>query len=471
MEGKIMGRTSDRSVLIRLLVFFLIPALLSLPGCKSVEKESEVTIDPVMDLLNQTYFFEKSPEELYFAKVSQDTDSEQGATIKYLSAFHDGEATYIFFDVTDTGSDLFSKGSNGFDFSLDQYDFLEKTGYNDSRQYDLVSYDEQTRTATMCVEYIGPLQTEDLSFHIYSMTGNQKMINMDFDDIDLYKMMKETPGEFEPEDEYAGAGTSFGVMDEQTGVAQPVEMPEFEEGNGSTVYRLKKDVLSVPIEDDEGNHVADITNIGWRNGWLHVQINPENKINWQTNFNLKKNQGDELIYSPFHLSFGAVRGEEAQNDYYEYVFYVGDLTRENLDCIIAFQNAFYRATTLKGDWEIKLSIPDSLLKILEADKAVPLEDRELLIRRAVISPVNITLFSSRKDIPEENVSLFYGIGPEDLNIKIIYRDGSSAEVPKETGHSFGNQKGKMFRFIYTAENFSDIAGLEVNGILFPAGEQ
>jgi hypothetical protein len=149
---------------------------------------------------------------------------------------------------------------------------------------------------------------------------------------------------------------------------------------------------------------------------------------------------------------------------------VGDLTRENLDCSIAFRNSGYRATSLKGDWEIKLSIPDSLLKRLEADKAVPLGDQELLIRRAVISPVNVTLFASRTDVPEERVGWFYNIRPEDLNLKIIYKDGGTAAVPEESGRSHGNQKGEMFRFIHTAENFADISGLEVNGVLFPIEE-
>lgn len=458
------------SILSCFLAIVLVLTAIGFSGCTNVEEEQEKSKDPVMNLIGQTYFFDKAPEELSFGKAIQDTDSDQGVTIKYLSAFHDGEATYIFFDLTDTGANLFCRGSNGFDFSLDEYDFLEKTGYNDSRQYDLISYDEKTRTATLCVEYIGPLQTEELSFHIYSVTGNQKTINTEFEDVDLYEMLKKTTGEFEPESEFVGGSTGFGIFDEKTGESRTVEMPEFDEGNGDTVYRLKKDALSIPVDDTEGNHVADITNIGWRNGWLHIQLNPENSIKWETNFNLKNNKTGDLIYSPFNLSFGTVQDGEELNDYREYVFYVGDMTEENLDCTIAFIKSAYRATSLKGDWDLTLSIPDSLLKNLEAGKTVPLKDQELLIQRAVISPVNITLFASRKDVPEEYTDRFYGISSTDLNLKIIYQNGKTAEVPNEAGQLIGNQKGNLFRYIYSAENFGEITGLEVNGVLFPVKE-
>jgi len=466
-----MGEKINKRILGYLLVFILLSTAVGLSGCKNTAKEQEKNVDPIMNLLNQTYFFKGAPKELYFGKASSESFSDQGVTIKYISSFHDGEATYIFFDLTDTGAGLFSKGSNGFDLSVDKYDFLEKAGYNDSRQYDLISYDEKTRTATLCVEYIGPLQTDDLSFHIYSIIGNQKTINVDFEDIDLYEMLSKTAGTFEMENEFVGGGTSFGIIDEQTGESRTVQMPEFDEGNGPSVHRLKKNVLSIPVENSEGNHVADITNIGWRNGWLHVQVNPENSIAWETQFNLKNNRTGDLIYSPFNLSFGIAQDGEELKDYYEFVFYVGDMTKENLDCSIAFRNSVYRATSLKGDWEIKLSIPDSLLKKLEADKAVPVEDQELLIQRAVVSPVNITLFASRKDIAEEHTDWFYSIDPDDLNLKIIYQDGKTATVPKESGGLHGNQKGDLFRFLYTAENFIDITGLEVNGVLFPVEEE
>ncbi len=457
----------DRLLLLCIMALFAAFTIIGLTSCKDTEKEQGQSADPTMELLRQTNFFKSAPEELYFGKALQESFSDQGVTIKHRAAFHDGEATYIFFDVIDTGAGIFSQGSNGLDFSLDQYDFLEKAGYNDSRLHELISYEEETRTATICVEYIGPLQIEELSFHIYSMTGNQKMINKDFEKVDLYEMLKDKPGEYEPENEYIGGSTSFGVIDEQTGESRTIEMPEFDEGNGTTTYRLKKDVLSIPVEDEEGNHVADITNIGWKNGWLHIQLNPENRFKWETNFNLENNRTEDLVYSPFHLSFGTGPDGEALTDYYEYVFYVGAMTEENLDCSIVFKNSAYRAVTLKGDWEIKLSIPDSLLKRLEADKRVPVDDQQLLIRRAVISPVNITLFASGKDVPEDLAGWFWGISVDDLKLKILYQDGKTAAIPEGSGYIHGNQKGAMFRLKHTAENFEEITGLEVNGVYFP----
>jgi hypothetical protein len=439
-------------------------SVMGLTGCKASKGDSTSDDNRIMDLIDQSGYFKGAPKELYFGEALQESSSDQGVTVKYLASFNDGEATYLFFDLIDTGADLFGKESNGFDFSLEKYDFLEKAGYTDSKIYDVISYDKKTRTATICVEYIGPLN-KDISFHIYSMSGNQKMINLTVKDLDLYGMQEKEFSEFEQEDQFRGASTSFGIMDEETGLSQSVDMPEFDEGSQNTIYRLKKDMLALPVKDVEGNHIADITNIGWRDGWLHIQINPNNNINWNTDFNLKSNKTGELLYSPFNMSFGLVNGRDEPNDYYEYVFYVGDRTQDNLDYSILFRNANYRATDLTGDWEIKFVIPDSLVKKLEPNKSIPVKGNELLIQRAVVSPVNITLFASRKDVTEELMDWFGRLYLDDLDIKIVYQDGSIINIPKQSG-SQENQKGKLFRYTYTAKNFDDIIGLEVNGVLF-----
>ena len=452
-----------------LLCAFLTVALLftGLTGCKDGTEENKNSgEDNITNLINQSNYFKGAPNELDLGEALQESFSDQGVTAKYLAAFNDGEATYLFFDIIDTGADLFSKGSKGFDFSLNEYDFLEKTGYTDSKIYDVISYDEKTRTATICVEYIGLLQNENISFHIYSMSGNQKMINYTLEDIDLYAELKKTAGEFESEDQFMGSGTGFGIFDEETGETQEVEMPEFEEGNGDSVFRLKTDVLTLPVEDEYGNHIADITNIGWRNGWLHVQINPANNIKWDTNFNLQNKEDGKLLYSPFNISFGSIGDGDEQKDYYEYMFYVGDMTKENLDYSIAFRSTAYRATDLKGDWEIKFAIPNALIKKLEANKSIHVKGHELLIQRAVISPVNITLFTARKDVSEERTNWFYGLNPDELDLKLVYQDGKTKDIPRQSGHTLGNQKGDMFRITYTADNFDDITGMEVNGVLF-----
>jgi Copper amine oxidase N-terminal domain. len=422
----------------------------------------------ITNLINQSGYFKGAPKELCLGEAIRGSFSDQGVTVQYRAAFSDGEAIYLFFDLIDTGANLFCEGGNGKDFSLDKYDFFEKTGYTDSRMYDVISYDEKTRTATICVEYIGPLQNDSISFHINSMSGNQKVINYTLDDVDLYDMLKKTTGEFESEDQFVGCHTSFSILDEKTGAINNVGMPDFEEGNGNSVYRLKKDAFALALENENGNHVADITNIGWRDGWLHVQINPENDIKWDhTNFNLKNNKTIELVYSPFHISFGARDDGRGQDNYYEYMFYVGDFTKENLNYSIAFRNSVYKATDLTGDWEIGFAIPDAMVKKLEVNKPIPVKGHELLMQRAVISPVKITLFASSKDVPDERDNWFYGLSVDDLDLKIVYQDGKTVDIPKKSGYIHGNQKGDMFRITYTAENFDDIAGLEVNGVLLP----
>lgn len=460
-----MSKNRARSLMLVCLLTMTVALMMAgLTGCKESKADPTNGQNSVMNLMDQSGYFKGAPKELYFGKASQESFSDQGVTVKYLAAFNDGEATYLFFNIIDTGADLFSKRNGGYDFSLEEYDFSQKIGYTDSKMYDVVSYDEKMRTTTLCVEYIGSLPKENITFHVYSMNGNQKMINYTLEELDLYEMLKKTNGDFELEDQFLGGSTSFSIFDEKTGQSRNVDMPEFDEGNGDTTYRLKKDVIALPIEDEEGNRVADITNIGWKNGWLHVQINPENNIEWDmAQFNLQHNKTEKRLYSPFNMSFGGRSDQDVQDDYYEYVFYVGDKTKENLDYSISFRNTTYKDTVRKGDWQIKFAIPNSLVKKLEANKSISVNGHKILIDRAVVSPVKITLFAARDHVPEELEEL----GPDDLDLKIVYQDGKTIDIPKQSGYTHGNQKGYMFRITYTAENFEDIIGLEVKGVFFP----
>ena len=451
----------------RLVLIVLILLVIGLTGCKDSGDGSLKAEDKNMALVNQSHSFKGVPEELYFGKVVQESFSDQGLDVKYLSSFNDGVATYLFLEIIDTGSNLFNEKSNGNDFSLNNYDFLEKTGYTDSKFYGLISFDKKRLAATICVEYIGTLDNENISFHIYSLNGNQKIINETIDEINLYDALIKTNGEFENDNQFMGVSTSVGVIGEVTGKSKRVEMPEFNEGFGNSIYRLKKDIMAIPIKDEEGNQVADITNVGWKNGWLHVQINPNNNIEWiRGGFNLKNNDTGDYLYSPFNMAFGIVDGQVEQSDYYEYVFYVGDMTKENLDYSISFRNVTYMATKLTGDWEIKFAITNSLVKNLDSNEAIPVKGEKLLVQSAVISPVNITLFASSKDVTEEQMDWFRRLNLADFDVKILYEDKKTIDVPKQSG-IFANQKGLLLRFVYTPENFADIVGLEVNGVTFP----
>ncbi|MDD4592988.1 MAG: hypothetical protein PHG06_21595 [Parabacteroides sp.] len=75
---------------------------------------------------------------------------------------------------------------------------------------------------------------------------------------------------------------------------------------------------------------------------------------------MQNNNTEESLHSPFSMFFGVADSQDVPDDYYEYVFYVGDQAQENLDYSINFRNATYRATDLTGDWEIRFNIPETL---------------------------------------------------------------------------------------------------------------
>ncbi|MCK9526864.1 MAG: hypothetical protein M0R49_13185 [Limnochordia bacterium] len=303
-----MGIKNIRANKFPLLIFglFLCVMLITtgLSGCSGgKEKPDTGNENIVIDLIEQSspFFFRGTPQELYLGEATQESFLDQGVEIKYLGSFNDGEAFYLFLDVIDIDGDFFGDIFTGRNFSINEYDFFEKTGYTDSKIYEVISWDKDEGRATLCIEYIGLLEETSISFHIYSMSVNA------------------TPN----------------------------------------------------------------------------------------------------------------------------------------------------SNNITGDWEIKFAINNSLTKKLEADKTVPFKGHEFLVRRAVISPINTTLFASREDVPKE----INRMNRDDIEIKIVYEDGDKTIIPKESGYIHKNQKGYMFRIPYTAENFENIEGLEINGVLFPVVEK
>lgn len=288
---------------VRIIVLLLSVTLFAagLAACKDNTERPEMSDkERIMSLMEKSFFFETAPEELYFGEAIEESFTDQDVTLKYLGAFSDGEGVYLFVDIVDEAGIFFSEKDNPYYASINEYDFFEKAGYTDSRVYDVLDYNNEESTVTVCFEYIGLLEEDNISFHIYSMGG-----------------------------------------------------------------------------DVSGTRPA-----------------------------------------------------------------------------------------LTGDWEIKFAITDSLVKPLEADKYLNYNGYDFLVKRAVISPIKITLFAAREDVPEEIME----IQPKDLEIKLVYKNGESLGISGDSGYAHVNQKGYMFRIIHTAKDYEDIVGLEVNGVVFPVIE-
>src|SRR5665647_1036481 len=107
-----------------LLLIVLIVLVLGVTGCKDSRDGSVDGEDKNMALVNQSHLFKGTPEELYFGEALQESFSDQGLDVKYLSSFNDGVATYLFLELIDTGSNLFDEESNGNDFTSVSYTHL-----------------------------------------------------------------------------------------------------------------------------------------------------------------------------------------------------------------------------------------------------------------------------------------------------------------------------------------------------------
>lgn len=430
-----------------------------------------------MDRIQQLYsryFGGHAAQISQYAEVIKKSSTDQGIRMDLLTAVNDGEDTYLFFDLVDETGDRLSQ-----DIWIADDWRLEGGKDLSGGNCQLLEYDEKTKTATFAIHSIGGRPDEEAVFALNSFFADKKQFDVAAGEIDIFDLATKNQGRFENFERYREAGYGGSLSQEARDKNFSLE---------DVGQVLEKDAIHLAIPGYEKGYIS---NIGYKDGFLHVQLNPDNeKGNESLWLRLKNAKTGDTVEPYYSVNYGVHEqdGMKISNDYCEYVFAVGELTKENLDYIFNFEG-FYFDTVVEGKWEVSFKVPARMDTIqLASDEPVIIDGKVVEIKQLTVSPLSISFALMEKTAssplsPAEPAvsstsvfSLGGGMGDEtdktdpgtNLHVTAVYKDGSKAVLAKlEIDRLGSHNEEQEVRISGPIMHLEDIAGVEMNGTLFP----
>ncbi len=417
-----------------------------------------------MDRIQQLYskYFDGNASQIsQYAEVIKKSSTDQGIRMDLLTAVNDGGDTYLFFDLVDETGDRLSENTR-----IAENWRLEGGKDLGGGNCELLEYDGKTKTAAFAAHSIGGRPGEEAVFTLNSFLS-KKVFDIDAKEIDIFDLATKNQGQFKDYRESGGYGGSL---------SQEAAHKNFSLKDVDQV--LEKDAIHLAIP---GYDKGYISNIGYKDGLLHVQLNPDkekgNEFSW---LRLKNPQTGDIVDPYYYVLY-----EQDGLKYREYAFPIGELTKKNLDYIFNFVG-FYFDTVVEGKWEVRFRVPTHMDTIqIASDEPILIDGKAVEIKKLTISPLSISFSLAEKAAlsplpPEEParsiISGFFrgGLSDEaddgsDLNVTVVYKDGSKDVRAKfgGIGRQLGNYNGwQEARISGPIMNLEDIVGIEINGTLF-----
>ncbi|WP_366295631.1 hypothetical protein [Paenibacillus sp. AN1007] len=316
-------------------------------------------------------------------RVSED----QGIRMEVIGAVRDGDAAEVYASVSDLTSDRI-------DETLDVYDYRLSGGSASNAQ--TIHYDKASRTAIVRFITQGKGSSNRMTIRINTlMSGAARedgySIPMDWNA--LLKNRDQSSYELLNQDQISGLGGK---------IANEMDKNSFQV--------LRKDQTNISVPGVDWMHIS---NIGFINGKLHVQINPDNEMGGYNHgfFYFTDAQGHKLDIPEYSISYGHYMkdGVRYGGDYIEYVY---DLTAVDAVDKLKLRGSFTNiGEVIQGKWETSFNLEQH-----NASKSghVNLGRNADTHVKVTLSPIGITLTGD--DLSR--------IRMEDLNIELHLTDGT-----------------------------------------------
>lgn len=347
----------------------------------------------VIDLSSILQFV--SGDRINILRPVNKTSEDQGIRMQTLGAVRDGSTTEIYVALTDLTADRVNA-------SLDVYDFHVSGGRAHNAQ--LVQYDVAERTAIVRFLVQGKRLNNRMSVQIRSfLSGANKEENYD-SGLNLSEFLsKKQQNEYDTLDPLEDSISGWGGE-------SSLELSEQE-----FIHVLRQDQTHIKLPGIDWMYIS---NIGFVDGKLHIQINPDDEMGRYNHgeFFFTDDRGNKLDIPMNSVSYGSyIKGDTRYGgDYEEYIFDISDISQlEHLQLKGNFTSYDQFVT---GKWETTFNLKqDSLSKAGETTLVMNGDIR----MEVVVSPLGVTLMG--KGVNQ--------IKPEDLRLELYLNDGTSI-LPK-----------------------------------------
>lgn len=372
----------------RKLIYIPIAAILSL----TIVTGAAAAIG-VIDLSSILQFL--SGDRINILRPVNKTSEDQGIRIQTLGAVRDGSTTEIYVTLKDLTEDRVNN-------SLDVYDFHVSGGRAHNAQ--LVHYDAAEKTAIVRFLVQGKRLSNRMSVQISSfLSGAHK--EEDYDSgLNLSELLsKKQQNEVDTLDPLEDWINGWGGES-----AQELSEQEF-------IHVLRQEQTHIKLPGIDWMYIS---NIGFIDGKLHIQINPDDEMGRYNHgyFFFTDDRGNKQDIPMNSVSYGSYikGGTRYGGDYEEYIFDISDISQLNNLRLKGDFTSYDQFVT--GKWETTFDLKqDSLSK---TGKATLMLDEEIRTE-IVVSSLGVTLMG--KGINQTT--------PENFHMELYLNDGTSI-LPK-----------------------------------------
>ncbi|WP_458122734.1 hypothetical protein [Paenibacillus sp. Z3-2] len=340
----------------------------------------------IIDLSSVLHFL--GADRIGILQPVHQVSEDQGIRMEIIGAVRDGDTTEIYVSLSDlTGQRI--------DETLDVYDYRVTGGNANNAQ--IIHYDEANKTAIVRFLIQGKVSKNRITVQINTLmsgASRQDGYNVQVDWEQLLQEKQNNNYDIVDQDRISGLGgkTDFHLEND------PIPV-------------LHQDVTNVPVEGIDWMHIS---NIGFVEGKLHIQINPDNEIGEYNHgyFYFTDEQGQMLDIPEYSVSYGHYMkdGVGYGGDYEEFVY---DLSAvDDLDKL-RLQGSFTSISeVVQGKWKTTFNLSQHALSKVGNTRLNAYGGLQVNV---TVSAVGVTLTG-------EALSK---IRMEDLSIEVHMKDGTS----------------------------------------------
>lgn len=323
-----------------------------------------------------------------------DMDEDQGIKMQALSAFQDGNTTYFLYTLTDTTEDR-----------LDKKMTIDRWKMSNGGNTQVIDYDSQTKTATLLVQ-ANSIEGEkkEKGYQLERILSGYDEKTVSFPELNLTKEISRKADWFEDE-----KSTSNGGYDEKAMRKLGLDFDKINK------FLVPMKVNQPLIYDPD----IMLSNIGYKEGLLHVQIKIPNQINFETAFvNLVHRETGKEVPFVYSVQVGdeTHNNDTGRTDYIEYVF---DIKKEALKDYKLEIYYFGYKEKIKGNWRIALKEPVRLPEISLPSTAITVEGQTIQLKDLKLSPLSVSYFID-KSVTRSQLSA--------IEMAVLLKDGTRVNM-------------------------------------------
>lgn len=375
---------------------------------------------PILNLL-MSYAYD--PYIQYIQPIER-TSEDQGIKMNVLASYHDGETAIVYLTLQDLSEERI-------DETLDLYNYSINGAGHNVFTYNIVNYDEASRTATIRMIANGgdAKSGRKVNVRISSFLSHKKK----YEQVNMNRALAHIPGGKADTtkldlNNIPGAGGAIWELEEQSSIID--------------ILVLNQKSISIP-----GIDFVHISNVGYVNDRLHVQtIWDESVDNHGYIYTVVPKKGQ--IHPTYSLSFGA--DQQGNTNYGDnYIEYIFDISSEELSGASWYGYFVENGMYTEGNWETTFRLEPV------GDEVITITDptlKTLDIEKLTISPIGISAYGDFDS-------------SEQLEIEVTTVDGNLVAYNHTIAVKMDGEKNSVKWIPELPMPFEQIQELRVNGIL------